>query len=39
VPTWAVLATIVATALALVPVANRTLRRAPDHITTAPVTT
>lgn len=39
VPTWAVLATIVATALALVPVANRTLRAAPDHITTAPVTT
>jgi len=29
VPTWAVLATIVATALVLVPVANRTLRSAP----------
>jgi putative amide transporter protein len=39
VPTWAVLATIAATVLALVPVANRTLRAAPDPITTAPVTT
>jgi hypothetical protein len=39
VPTWAVLATIAATVLALVPVANRTLRAAPDHITTTPVTT
>ena len=39
VPTWAVLATIAATVLALVPVANRTLRTAPDHISTTPVTT
>ncbi len=39
VPTWAVLATIVATALALVPVANRTLRTVPDHIPTTSVTT
>jgi len=39
VPTWAVLATIAATALALVPVANRTLRTTPEHISTTPVTT
>jgi hypothetical protein len=39
VPTWAVLATIAATVLALVPVANRTLRTAPEHISTTPVTT
>lgn len=39
VPTWAVLATIAATVLALVPVANRTLRTAPNHIPTTPVTT
>jgi len=39
VPTWAVLATIAATALALVPVANRTLRTAPDRIPTTSVTT
>ena len=42
IPTWAVLVTIAATALALVPVANRTLRGAPratDPAATAPVTT
>ena len=39
VPTWAVLATIAATALALVPVANRTLRVAPEHVPTAAATT
>lgn len=41
VPTWAVLVTIAATALALVPVANRTLRGAPEPgpATTTPATT
>jgi hypothetical protein len=42
VPTWAVLATIAATVVALVPVASRTLRgspRAPEPTTAAPVTT
>jgi hypothetical protein len=39
VPTWAVLATIAATVLALVPVANRTLRTAPEHVPTAAATT
>ncbi|MBS0548855.1 MAG: transporter [Proteobacteria bacterium] len=36
VPTWAVLATIAATVLALVPVANRTLRGAPQNTEPAP---
>jgi putative amide transporter protein len=39
VPTWAVLATIAATALALVPVANRTLRSAGTPAPTAAATT
>jgi putative amide transporter protein len=39
VPTWAVLVTIAATVLALVPVANRTLRAAPNRVPTTPVTT
>jgi len=41
IPTWAVLATIVATALALVPIANRTLRTATttEQATATPATT